>query len=342
MSDVVQTLAADNPADPKRARCLIYDGTKEPRHLTRLGEISDVLRDSDAFVWLDIVDPCAQDFSLFEEEFGLHPLAVEDAVRAHERPKVESYKDSWFLILHGATREADKLLIHEFAVFVGAKFLVTARTVPDVYPLDEVQKRWDAMPSFIKRDSGALLFTIIDTVVDGYTAIAEALEERVASLESALLGDPQRTDTVLLEIYEWKKDLSTFRQAVVPVSDILNPILRGDLQLFEPNELAYFRDVHDHVTRVVVQLDSARELMNNARDTHISMATNRQNEVTKQLTIVATIFLPLSFITGFFGQNFSWLVNNLNGFPTFAVWGVGSEVVAVLALVAYFRFKRWF
>jgi magnesium transporter len=342
MSDTVQSPSAEIAAHAKHTRCLIYDGTRRPRHLTELGDIGVVLRDSDSFVWLDIVDPSAQDFALFEEEFGLHPLAVEDAVRAHERPKVETYKDSWFFILHGATRDADKLRIHEFAVFVGAKFLVTARTVPDAYPLDEVQKRWDSMPSFIKRDSGALLFTIIDTVVDGYTAIADALEERVALLESALLGDPRRTDAVLLEIYEMKKNLTTFRQAVVPVRDILNPILRGDLQLFEATEFAYFRDVHDHVNRVVDQLDGARELINNARDTHISMATNRQNEVTKQLTIVATIFLPLSYITGFFGQNFSWLTNNLNGPVTFAVLGIGSEILAVLALVAYFRFKRWF
>jgi magnesium transporter len=321
---------------------LIYEGAREPRHLAKLAEVRDVLRDSAAFVWLDVVDPSAQDFSLFENEFGLHPLAVEDAVRAHERPKVEAFEDSWFLILHGATRDGDKLRIHEFAVFVGVNFLITARTVPDAYPLDEVERRWDAIPSFIKRDSGALLFTIIDTVVDGYTVIAEALEDRVALLESALLGDPRRTNTVLLEIYEMKKTLTSFRRAVIPVSDILNPILRGDLQLFDANELTYVRDVHDHVTRVVVQLDSARELINNARDTHISIATNRQNEVTKELTIVATIFLPLSFITGFFGQNFSWLVNNLNGLRTFAVWGIGSEIVAVLALVAYFRFKRWF
>jgi magnesium transporter len=198
MSDLLKSPTADIPAHAKGTRCLIYDGTKQPRQLVELSEISDVLRDSDAFVWLDVVDPSAEDFLLFEEEFGLHPLAVEDAVRAHERPKAESFKDSWFLILHGATRDADKLRIHEFAVFVGAKFLITARTVPDAYPLDEVQKRWDSMPSFIKRDSGALLFTIIDTVVDGYTAIADALEERVASLESALLGDPRRTDTVRL------------------------------------------------------------------------------------------------------------------------------------------------
>jgi magnesium transporter len=321
--------------------CLVYNGSSAPWRLTQLADISDVLGDPDVFVWLDIVDPGLDDFALIEEEFGLHPLAVEDAIRAHERPKIEAYQDSWFLILHGALRDGEDLRIHELAIFVGARFLISARTAP-AYPLDEIQRRWDSMPSFIRRDSGALLFTMIDTVVDGYTAIAEAFEERVIALESALLGDPRRTDTVLLQIYEMKKNLTSFRRAVGPVHDILNPIVRGDLQLFDTGELAYFRDVRDHVDRVVEQLDSAGTLINNARDTHISIATNRQNEVAKQLTIVATIFLPLSFVTGFFGQNFGWLVNNLNGPTTFAVWGIGSEIVAVLVLLIYFRWKQWF
>jgi magnesium transporter len=157
-----------------------------------------------------------------------------------------------------------------------------------------------------------------------------------------LLGDDRRTKAVLLEIYEMKKDLSRFRRAVVPVRDILAPILRGDLQLFGADEIPYYRDVYDHLARVVDQMDSARELVNNARDTHIAMASHRQNEVAKQLTIVATVFLPLTFITGFFGQNFGWLVNHIADGRTFVAWGIGSEVVAAIALLGYFRYKGWF
>ena len=324
-----------------RARCLVYDGDRQPRPLPDLAQISDVLKDPQSFVWLDVVDPRPADFAVIEEEFGLHPLAIEDALKAHERPKIEAYGESWFVIVHGATRTGSELRIHELAIFAGAQFVVTVRAAPP-YPLEEVERRWQVLPASVRRDSGALLYTMLDTIVDGYTAIAEAFEEHVEALESALLGDPQRTDAVLLEIYQMKKDVSRFRRAVVPVRDILNPILRGDLQLFGADELPYYRDVYDHVTRVVDQMDAARELVNNARDTHISMASHRQNEVAKQLTIVATVFLPLTFITGFFGQNFGWLVNHITNRETFAVWGLGSEIVAVLALLAYFRYKRWF
>ena len=147
---------------------------------------------------------------------------------------------------------------------------------------------------------------------------------------------------MLLEIYDMKKNLARFRRAVLPVRDILGPILRGDLQLFGADEMPYYRDVLDHVSRVAEQLDDAREIVNNARETHVSLASHRQNEVAKQLTIVATVFLPLTYITGFFGQNFGWLVNKITDRQTFMLWGLGSEVVAFLALLAYFRYKHWF
>ncbi|MGD0474112.1 MAG: magnesium transporter CorA family protein [Candidatus Velthaea sp.] len=316
------------------ARCLVYDDTAQARPLTSLADISEVLSEPGVFVWLDVVDPQPHDFTLFQEEFGLHPLAIEDALKAHEQPKIEAYDESWFVVVQGATREGDELRIHEVSIFAGAKFIVTARGRPP-YPLDEVERRWQVLPAGLRRDSGALLYTILDTVVDGYTAIAEAFEEHVGRLESALLGDPRRTSAVLLEIYEMKKELARFRRAVVPVRDILAPILRGDLQLFGTDELPYYRDVLDHVSRVVDQLDGAREAVNNARETHISLASHRQNEVAKQLTIVATVFLPLTFITGFFGQNFGWLVNHITNRETFVLWGLGSEVVGAVARVSW-------
>jgi magnesium transporter len=173
-------------------------------------------------------------------------------------------------------------------------------------------------------------------------SIVRAYEDHVEALEEALLGDRQRTKDVLIEIYEMKKDLTRFRRAVVPVRDILTPILRGELKLFGEDEIPYYRDVYDHVAVVVDQMDAARDIINNARDTHISIASHRQNEVAKQLTIVATVFLPLTFITGFFGQNFGWLVNHITDRSAFQFWGIGSEVVGLAGLLGYFRWKRWF
>ena len=324
-----------------RGQCLIYADGKPGRPLSALAQISNILEDPKAFVWLDIIDPGPQDFALIAEEFALHPLAVEDAVRAHERPKIEAYGDSWFLVVQAATRQGESLNIHEVAIFVGAQYVVTVRTSPP-YPFDQLERRWANLPPSLHRDSGALLYTMLDTIVDGYTLIAEAFEEHVEALESALLGDSQRTNDVLLEIYQMKKDVSRFRRAVVPMRDILTPILRGDLHLFGADEMPYYRDVLDHVALAVDQMDTARELVNNARDTHISMASHRQNEVAKQLTIVATIFLPLTFITGFFGQNFGWMIAGITSPQSFAFWGIGSEFVGLVALLSYFRFKRWY
>jgi magnesium transporter len=333
--------ASDRPLGELQVRCLIYDAAGNCRPLKALADISEELREPTTFVWLDAVDPQPSDFAFIAEEFSLHPLAIEDALKDHDRPKIEAYGESWFVIVQGATRAGERLRIHELSLFVGAQFLVSVRTEPP-YPLDEVERRWQFLPATLRRDSGALLYTLLDTVVDGYTPVAQAFEDRVEALESALLGDARRTNEVLLEIYAMKKELNRFRHAVVPVRDMLTPIMRGDLPLLGADELPYYRDVYDHVTRVIDQMDSARELVNNARDTHISVASHRQNEVAKQLTIVATVFLPLTFITGFFGQNFGWLVNHIADGKTFAAWGIGSEIAAFLALLGYFRFKRWF
>lgn len=328
------------PGDP-HAQCFIYAGKSEPRRLDALHEISEVLREPDAFVWLDVVDPDERDFALIQEEFGLHPLAIEDAVKAHQRPKIEAYGASWFIVVHGATRTPGGLEINEIAIFAAAKYIVTVRAKP-AFPLDEIQRRWHQRQASHRHDSGALLYTILDTVVDGYVPIGEAFEDQVDELEEDLLGEGAQTDRVLLQIFAMKKELNRFRRAVLPMRDILTPIMRGELRLFEQDELPYYRDVYDHVARVVDQLDAARDLINNARDTHISIASHRQNEVSKQLTVVASIFLPLSFITGFFGQNFAWLVNHITSTPSFVLWGIGSELAALVLLLAYFRHKGWY
>jgi magnesium transporter len=321
--------------------CWVYPPNSAPHRLDDLHAISEVLREPDTFVWLDAVEPQIEDLQLIADEFGLHPLAIEDAVKAHQRPKIEAYDSSYFVIVHGLSKERGELVVHEIAIFAGAKFIVTVRDRPE-FPLDEIQRRWDASRNLLRHNSAALLYTILDTVVDGYTPIAESFEEHVEILESALLEQERRTDDVLLEILKMKNDLARFRHAAVPLRDVLTPIMRGDLHLFADDELPYYRDVYDHVSRVVDQMDIARDLINNARETHIALASHRQQEAARQLTITATIFLPLTFITGFFGQNFGFMVEHVASARAFWGLGVGGEVVALCILLAYFRYKRWF
>jgi magnesium transporter len=148
---------------------------------------------------------------------------------------------------------------------------------------------------------------------------------------------------MLQHIFTMKKQAQQFRRAALPMRDILNPIIRKDLVLFPDEDLDYFRDVYDHATLLMDQMDSLRDVVNSALEIHLSVVGNRQNEVAKQLTVIATIFLPLTFITGFFGQNFEFLTSRIiNNTWTFWALGIGTELVALALTLGYFRIKGWF
>ena len=323
-------------------RCAVFRDGEPATAPQDLSQISEILKEGDSFVWLDVVDPGPNDLTLLQDEFKLHPLAVEDAVVAHQRPKIEAYGNYWFVVVIGVTRSGGgTLTFHETAIFAGQKFLVTVRDAPP-YPLDEIERRWLAYPHDLRRDSGFLLYTILDTVVDGYFPVAEAFEEQINELEERLFGDDGAPNEALKTIFTMKRELQEFRRAAVPLREILNPIIRGDLHLFAAEEIAYYRDVYDHAVRVIDQMDAARDLLNSALDIHLSLNSNRQAEVSRQLTIIATIFLPLTFVTGFFGQNFGVLIEHISGGLAFWVYGIGTEVAALIALLIYFKHKRWF
>ena len=147
---------------------------------------------------------------------------------------------------------------------------------------------------------------------------------------------------MLRNVLRFRRELVTVRHAATPLREILATILRGDLVALDGSLNAYFRDVHDHALRFTDQIDSIRDLLNSTLDVHLSSEAYRQGQVSKQLTIIATIFLPLTYITGFFGQNFGWMINHIIDQPTFVWIGIGSQLAALLVLIGYFRFKRWF
>ena len=322
--------------------CRVFRKWEQHTILKDLGQVSEFLKEPDSLVWLDVVDPGPNSLDLIAQEFCLHPLAVEDAVTAHERPKIEAFEGYWFLVIHAVTAIESRIEFHELAVFAGHNFLVTVRHSPP-YSLDEVEHRWEVHGAQLGIDAGYLLYVILDTIVDGYIPVAEVFQNRVDDLEERLFARNSRGDEVLPEIFEMKKDAQRFRHAVLPMRDILNPIIRGDCQPFVDLGLAYFRDVYDHAVRVIDQLDSLRDLVTSALEIHLSVISNRHNEVAKQLTIIATIFLPLSFLTGFFGQNFSLLVGDIiQPKWTFWVLGVGLELLTAVATIGYFRRRGWF
>ena len=329
-------------SDEHESRCMIFTGKDTARALKDPREISDLLQDEHNFVWFDLAEPTADDLKLLQEEFSLHPTAVEDAALVHERPKIESYDTYWLVVLHAATlNDENELELHEIAVFVGKNFVVTIRAHP-VFPLDEIERRW-ASKNAVPHTSTGLLYVILDVVVDGYHPVASEYDERLVALENRVLGrERNHPQQVLREVLAFKRDLVALRHAVSPVRDIISPLVRGDLAPLDHALLAYFRDVYDHALRVTDQIDSIRDLLNSTLDIHLSSEAHRQGEVSKQLTIIATIFLPLTYITGFFGQNFGWMVNHIDKPEHFAYIGIGSQLIALAILLAYFKRKGWF
>lgn len=325
----------------RNLRCQVFKQGQPAGHISSLEDISDILEEGGSLIWLDMVNPGPNDLDVMQREFNLHPLAVEDAITAHQRPKIESYDAYYFLDIHATSLRDTSMQFHEIAIFAGANYLITVRHDP-VFPTEEIEKRWAAHPEQLREGAGFLLYTILDTVVDGYYPVVQRFEDRVDQLEEALLRRQPRDSDTLPEIFAMKKDGQMFRQAVLPMRDILAPIIRGDLALFSADEIVYYRDVYDHAVRVIEQLDSMRDMVNSALEIHLSVAANRQGEVNKQLTVIATIFLPLSFIVGFFGQNFGFLVAHITTTPTFWFLGMGSELAAVAIMLLYFKRKGWF
>jgi len=326
-------------------RCLLFTGQEAARELHDTSQISDMLTDRENFVWLDLATPTHEEIALLQEEFKLHPLALEDATSLHERPKIDAYDGFWMMIIHAVTLEKPgrNLITHELAVFAGDNFVVTIRSAP-VWPIEEIERRWKAHWGSVPRDSTGLLYTILDTVVDGYLPVATSLDDRIVDLENHLFepNSENRETRILRQIFDLKRDLSAFRRATSPVREMMQPVLRGDVKPLSSNMLAYYRDVYDHILRVIETIDSARDLVNSTLDIHLSSMAHKQSETSKQLTIIATIFLPLTYITGFFGQNFGWMVNGITSPALFWVIGVGGQIIALLGLLTYFKYKRWF
>jgi magnesium transporter len=323
------------------SRCMIFTGKEMARALQDPSEISELLKDEHNLVWFDLAEPTQADLQLLQDEFSLHPTAIEAAALVHERPKIENYDGYWLVVAHGATLEAGTLVLHELAIFVGTNFVVTIRAHP-VYPLDEIERRWFSK-SAIPHTSTALLYVILDVIVDGYHPVAAAYDERLVELENHVLGrERHHPQHVFREVLGFKRDLVELRHAVAPVRDILSPLLRGEFAPLDPAVVAYFRDVQDHALRVTDQIDSIRDLLNSTLDIQLSSEAHRQGEVSKQLTVIATIFLPLSFITGFFGQNFGWMVSRIDQPWHFWFIGVGAQLATLALLFLYFRHKRWF
>lgn len=326
----------DGPAGP--CRCTVVDGGMSGETVfTR--DAAERLLGSGRFFWVDLHRPGEADFALLREVFGFHPLAVEDSEHFGQRAKVEEYDGFVFLTVFGAARDdADRLV--EVHCFAADRFLVTVHR--DESPAFAEARRRQAQRSEAVDDPFLLLYRIVSALVDSFFPVLAELDDRIDELEVALFQGADEAQ--LQEIFRLKRLLVGMRKALTPQRDAFGAVAAGVVRLpgHSVEHDRYFRDVYDHLIRICDMIDGYRDLLTGAMDVYLSTVSNRVNGVMKQLAVIATVFLPLSWLTGFFGQNFGWLVGEVGGWPEFVGIGIGSEVVALAILLLVFKRRGWF
>jgi len=294
------------------------------------------------FFWLDLDDGDPNDgdaVDLLLHTFHFHPLAVEDAEHFGQRPKLDEYDGFDYLVAHGAA--PDGACTIEVHLFITGKYVVTVHR-GHVDALDDVRERIGRHPATDGAPPQIILtYLIVDSLTDTFFPALSTFDDKVDTLETQILARP--TEEQLDVIFQMKRTLMAIRKVVTPQRDMFAAVTSGAVEVpgMTDESARYFRDLYDHLIRISDLVDSYRDLLSGVMDTHISTVSNRLNVVMKQLTIIATIFLPLSFLTGFFGQNFGWLVVRITGFWAFMVWGIGLELVAVALLYVLFKRRGW-
>lgn len=296
------------------------------------------LVDQNEFFWLDIVDPTAEDITLLKEQFKFHPLAIEDAEHFGQRPKLEEYDDFIFFVVYGAAGVPGKD-VTEVHCFHSNTALVTVRA-DECSGLNELRDRFHRHHG--EHGSGFLLYKVFDALVDSFFPILSQLGEEAEGLEDEIFDNPKRQH--LRTLADMKRQLVTLRKVIAPERDMLARLVASidDLDSINNDTEHYFRDVYDHLIRLNDEIESYRDLVSSGRDTYLSAISNVQNEVMKKLAIVTTIFLPVSCLTGYFGQNFALLVNNyLNPAWTFYVGGIVLPLLCLLGSATLFKRRGW-
>ena len=289
------------------------------------------------FFWLDLHRPTAEEVELLRDPFGLHPLAVEDAEHFGQRPKLEEYDGFVYLVVFGANSDRDGLV--EVHCFLSEKYLVTVHR--DDCPAFADLRRQAAEGRPPASGPALALYHVVDALADSFFPELSKLDDRIDELENGVLRRPDEKQ--LEQVFALKRRLVAWRKVITPERDLFARLLTGvvDLPGMTPDTERYYRDVYDHLIRISDLVDSYRDLLTGAMDVYLSTVSNRLNEVMKRLTIVATIFMPLTWIVGFFGMNFAWMVRAVDGWPAFVALGVVTQVVALGVMLALFRRRRW-
>ncbi len=304
-----------------------------------LDRLTQLVNDPKSVVWLDLTDPSPEEFQRLAQEFGFHPLAMEDAQKRHQRPKIDIYTDFFFLVFY-AVREPDvsvEFVTQEIAFFIGTNYLVTVHHGPCSEIEGTVQRWRENVPRGNHAGPAILLYSILDAMVDNYFPVLDSVAERTDELEQAIFENDGHEALEL--IFELRKNLLALRRILAPERDLMSIVARRDVELLGEETSVYFQDVYDHVLRVTDAIDTYRDLLASALDAYLSVTSNNLNQVMRTLTSWSIILMTLALIAGVYGMNFVRMPELHWSFGYYYALGVMLFLGAIL--FAWFKRIDW-
>ena len=310
---------------------------RRPKHI----EETFPLRDSDTVSWIDIegLHDTAM-LARFGEHFGLHPLVLEDILNTHQRPRVEEYEDYFFLVARMliAGKDGEPYHSEQVSFVLGKHFVATFQDLPgDVF--DPVRQRVETGRGKSRRAGpDYLLYSLLDALVDNYFILLQSLADRIEAVEGKITAQQPKTQD-LDDVHRLRRELVYVRRNVWPLRDAVSELNRSDSSLISDETHVYMRDLHDHLVQVIDSVENFRDVLASLQDLHLSSLSNRTNDVIRVLTIISTIFVPLTFLAGVYGMNFRYFPELTWHYGYVAFWVISAVVVAIL--VAYMRRRGW-
>jgi len=336
------TLVYSGDRKTENVRISVIDYNPADLTARQVDDIADCARyrDTERVSWINIDG--LHDEAVLEtigRQYQIHPLVLEDILSPNQRPKMEDYKDYLYLVLRMITynNEREEIDDEQFSLILGPHFVLTFQEKPgDVF--DGVRKRLHNPDGRLRNmDRDYLAYALMDAIVDHYYVVLDSLGEKIVAVEEDLMED--NSGAILEQIHNLKREMIFLRKAIWPLREVIAQIMRGEVELFSRTTQVYLRDVYDHTIQVIDTIESYRDMLSSLLDLYMSSLSNRMNEVMKVLTIIATIFIPITFIVGVYGMNFDWMPELHWKWAYPVVWGV--MIIITVFMLILFRRKRW-
>lgn len=286
-------------------RVLFHDGHQLQSLPGETASMKSALTNMDGLLWVDFEASLpATDEPILRDVFGFHPLAIDDALQESHIPKIDDWEEYLYIVLHAIQFEridGSSLETLELDIFVGRNYLVTHHDQP-IAALNAVWEESQRDERHWKNGSDYLLYRLVDRVVTSYLPVLEEVDDEIEQIEDQVFSNPQ--PHLVERIFTLKRAIAHLRRVISPQREVLNKLARDDYAVIDRKARIYFRDIYDHLVRLHDISESIRDLVSGALDTYLSVINNRMNDIMKTLTIITTLFMPLSFVVGFFGMNF--------------------------------------